>query len=104
MIRQLNRLPSRSAVAVDQEVVRDPIEPGRERDSSRAEAMDGIDHLQEDLLGKVFGIRLVTNPRIEVPIDSIKVPVVELGQRPGIEALGAADEGVFGRLQVAYSI
>jgi hypothetical protein len=32
------------------------------------------------------------------------MPFVKLGQRPRIEALGAADEGVIGRLQVAYSI
>jgi hypothetical protein len=32
------------------------------------------------------------------------MPVVELGERPRVEGLGSADEGVVGRLQSAYSI
>jgi hypothetical protein len=42
--------------------------------------------------------------REQIAIDPIKVPVVELRQCPRVEGLSAADEGVLGRLQSAYSI
>jgi hypothetical protein len=66
--------------------------------------VDRVDHLQKHLLSQIFGVGMVADSRVQIAVDPIEVPVVKLGQCPRIEGLGAADEGVVRRLQVAYSI
>jgi len=104
LVGQLHRLASGAAVAVDQQVMGDPVEPRGKRDTPRPVAMNGVDHFQKHLLREVFGVGMVAYSCEQIAVDSIEVPVVELGQRPRVEGLGAADEGVIRRLQVAYSL
>ena len=77
--RELDRLTSRATVAIDQQVVSDPVEPRGKRNTLRPVPGDGIDHFQEHLLRKVFGIRLMPHAGVEISVDSIEMPVVKLG-------------------------
>jgi hypothetical protein len=80
------------------------VEPRGEGHTAGSVAWDGVDHLQKDLLGEVFRIRFVPHAGVQISVNPIEMPVIELGQCPRVESLGAADEGVIGRLQSAYSI
>ena len=45
LVGQLHRLAPGAAISVDQQVVRDPVEPGGKGDAPGPVALDGVDHL-----------------------------------------------------------
>ena len=52
----------------------------------------------------IQAVGLMADSGVEIAVNPIEMPVIEFGERPWIECLGAADDGVVGRLQIAYSI
>src|SRR5438094_1591550 len=104
LVGEFHGLTPGAPIAIDEQVVGDAVEPGGKRNPARPVALNGIDHLQKDLLGEVFRVGLVAQSGEQISVDPIEMPVIELGQCSRVESLGAADEGVVGRLQFAYSI
>jgi hypothetical protein len=75
-------------VEVDHLIARDPHQPGRERHLAPLVAWQAVEHLEEDLLGDVFGVVDVAQSGQRVAVDLVDVRVVQRPDR--IEVAAAA--------------
>lgn len=76
--------PARRAEMVGRGVLRDPEEPGRERDCAILIAVDPLEHPAERLARQVLGIVAVANAEDEIGLDPVDVQVIETRQRVAI--------------------
>jgi hypothetical protein len=80
---------------VDDRVARDPQQPRRHR-APPIEGLQRPEHLEEDVLRQVLGQRLVPHPEVDIAVDPVHVPLVELTQGLGIPAPRPLDQPLFG--------
>ena len=77
---------------VDRQVVRDPEQPGRERNRLPAEPADRLQHLQERLRRQVFGVVPVADVEVQVAVDPVEMDDVELLERLAVAGLRTLDQ------------
>jgi hypothetical protein len=76
---------------VHQAIVRDPKQPGGERQAAVLVARERLDHLQENRPRQVLRHFPIGQPEIEIPEDRGGVKLVNLRDGVGIPGLGALD-------------
>jgi hypothetical protein len=84
---------------VHHQVASDAIQPGPERDASKAVAGQAVHHTREYLAGQILGQALIVHPCSHVPKDSLVVSVVEFANSVHIASLDAFYQACITRIE-----